>query len=449
MSHPQVLGIQFDGGGKYGDFGWMITRPEYKDDFFIFNENVEDFQSKSRSKGGGNAIIRPYVFSNPPMAGGIPAGYKDNIKSPHYKGFKHLDDEVKSLIDGAVDAIAKIVKKRKVRHIYYISRPNDGILGSSIFKVDENVLKYITDQIKSLSNITYDGESILESVRKISKQSPPLSIHKFEKRHKISELVLLEFPDKSMGVCGNVREHLEELNQMGGSEPDYNFVGSFNNILMSGYYFDQESYNAIYEYFNKRPKVSISIVKYNVVDGKRRYGLFGNLFAYRNVLPSMGAKFKHRLLFKGPGEVTTPIVYFDKSARLKLQKYIYQANRRLMEMSDIELQTIYDEGFDNYEKPSSRRSGTSRTTDKTKERWYNDEQELGIQSYSDSSIAVFGNTYPHKEELMKAGGKFNRFLERAYPDAQGYNEYKKTPGFIFPSKKYDEVVALVDDINAR
>ena len=71
----QVIGSIFGGGGKAGDFGWMIQQPEYDDALFIFNDNEEQFLAFRKNpksgagcaRGGGNAIIRPYQCAEPQL----------------------------------------------------------------------------------------------------------------------------------------------------------------------------------------------------------------------------------------------------------------------------------------------------------------------------------------------------------------------------------------------
>jgi len=52
--------------------------------------------------------------------------------------------------------------------------------------------------------------------------------------------------------------------------------------------------------------------------------------------------------------------------------------------------------------------------------------EVQVIEYSDKSIAVIGNTYPIKEKLKAAGGKFNKFLTCG-------------AGWIFPKSKLEEL----------
>ena len=54
----QVIGSIFSGGGKSGDFGWMIEQPEYADALFVFNDNEEQFLAFRRNPKGGYGCDR-------------------------------------------------------------------------------------------------------------------------------------------------------------------------------------------------------------------------------------------------------------------------------------------------------------------------------------------------------------------------------------------------------
>lgn len=145
----KIIPSVYSGDGKVGDFGWMITQPEYAKTFFIFNDNVSQFQMHQDhpnnlsgcSIGGGNAIIRPYQCKTPPQAGGIPTG-------PSFSG---LTPDVKQMIDVAIQAIKNGIQAGDYNSVAYSSNGHGG-LGTSIFKVPEAVKTYIVAQINTLSN---------------------------------------------------------------------------------------------------------------------------------------------------------------------------------------------------------------------------------------------------------------------------------------------------------
>ena len=58
-----------------------------------------------------------------------------------------------------------------------------------------------------------------------------------------------------------------------------------------------------------------------------------------------------------------------------------------------------------------------------------------ITTYSQRSVAVFGDTYPFRKQLKEIGGKYNKFLS--------YNE-QKTPGWIFSLTKLEALEQLLN-----
>ena len=139
-----VIGTVYEGNNKLGDFNWMIKQAEFKNCLFIFNDNVE--HHGSNRKGGGNAIIRQYnKHSNldKPMSAGIPTGTLLN------GGFTELSEEVKTLIDDCIIGIKELIEKYKYETVYF-SADKNGKLGTSIFKVNKDVINYITEKIMML-----------------------------------------------------------------------------------------------------------------------------------------------------------------------------------------------------------------------------------------------------------------------------------------------------------
>jgi hypothetical protein len=57
--------------------------------------------------------------------------------------------------------------------------------------------------------------------------------------------------------------------------------------------------------------------------------------------------------------------------------------------------------------------------------------EVSVIEYSEKAIAVIGDTYPIKEKLKEAGGKFNKFLSCG-------------AGWIFPKTKLTELQTLLN-----
>ena len=145
---PQIIGSQFTGKNKYGDFAWMIKQDEYSNALFIFNDDIESIHKYQ--KGAGNACIRPYNSNNPaieiPRSAGIPTGSRKQKK-----GFQELNSESQSQIDDAIDKIKTLILQHQYETIYY-SAKSTGELGTNLFKPCHEIVEYITEQISSLSS---------------------------------------------------------------------------------------------------------------------------------------------------------------------------------------------------------------------------------------------------------------------------------------------------------
>jgi hypothetical protein len=148
----QVIGSQFSGAGAEGDFSWMIERPEYADALFVFNDNEEQFRAYVKdpaggagcSPGGGNAVIRPYRCADPPRAAGIPTGSGGG-------GYPSLTDAVRGVIDDAIAVIEDLLASGRYERLVY-SAASDGGLGTGIFRVGDDVKRYIVDELRKLGD---------------------------------------------------------------------------------------------------------------------------------------------------------------------------------------------------------------------------------------------------------------------------------------------------------
>lgn len=165
MFDIQIIGTKFIRHNQFGDFNWMCNINNYSNALFIFNDN-EEYHKTCRT-GAGNAIMRRYnKYSNlvKPKSAGIPTG---TLKKG---GYTKLSVRTKNKIDSAFNEIIDLINKYNYKQIYYSSEL-DGKLGTSIFTVNDNVLKYITHRlynlsinpicikiIKTLSNDLYDDE---------------------------------------------------------------------------------------------------------------------------------------------------------------------------------------------------------------------------------------------------------------------------------------------------
>jgi hypothetical protein len=145
-----VIGSVFRGPSEPGDFRWMITRPEYADTLFIFNDNESEFRAHQRHPpgssgchaGGGNAVIRPYQCQDPPRAAGVPTGATG--------GYTELTDHVRATIDDALAAIGGLLATGRYRQVIYSAANDAGDLGTGIFTVDDEVKRYIVDGLRRL-----------------------------------------------------------------------------------------------------------------------------------------------------------------------------------------------------------------------------------------------------------------------------------------------------------
>jgi len=142
----KVIGSVFKAKGQEGDFDWQIRSGLYEDSLFIYND--DEMRRKWKRAGQGNAVIRKYnryALPERPRSVGICTGNgKEN------KGYTSLDEHTKSVIDDCISEVIEIVNKYGYKKIYYSAKEPDGLLGTSIFQVDDDVLQYITKKIRSL-----------------------------------------------------------------------------------------------------------------------------------------------------------------------------------------------------------------------------------------------------------------------------------------------------------
>lgn len=147
----QITGCVFAGPRQHGDFAWMLTRPEYDDAVFVFNDNESQFRAYRAdptggagcSPGGGNAVIRPYRCHQPPRAAGIPTG--------DGSGYAALDEHARSVIDEAVGVIADLLGTGRYQRVFYSADADDPeLLGTGIFRVGDDVRRYVVTRIRAL-----------------------------------------------------------------------------------------------------------------------------------------------------------------------------------------------------------------------------------------------------------------------------------------------------------
>ena len=144
----EIIGTVYTSKVKYGDFEYMINSGKFKNSLFIFNDN--ELLHETCLEGKGNAIIRKYnIFSylNKPHSAGIVTGKKP-IKNGGYKKF---DTETKKKIDSCITEIKILLEKNIYERIFYSAEEENGLIGTSIFKVNIDVLNYITQEIWKLN----------------------------------------------------------------------------------------------------------------------------------------------------------------------------------------------------------------------------------------------------------------------------------------------------------
>jgi hypothetical protein len=125
-----------------GDFTCMIKHREYADALFVFNDNEEQFLSRSCIAGAENTAIRPYQCVTPPRATGIPTGSGG-------VGYASLTPHVKSIIDEAIARIYTICAENSYKYVYY-SVTSTGELNTQLFKVGADVKTYIVQQLNAV-----------------------------------------------------------------------------------------------------------------------------------------------------------------------------------------------------------------------------------------------------------------------------------------------------------
>ena len=141
----EIYGTIFTKKGVFGDFEWQINSGNYEDALFIFND--DEYRNKWKKGGKGNSVIRKYnkYACSKPRSVGITTGYGTS-------GYTSLNEKTKQKIDSCIEEIKEIINQFGYTKIYYSAKESNGILGTSIFHVNQEVLEYITKEIHSLIN---------------------------------------------------------------------------------------------------------------------------------------------------------------------------------------------------------------------------------------------------------------------------------------------------------
>lgn len=138
----QIIGTVFGGKGKFGDFDWQIQSGQYEDSLFLFNDDEK--RNKWKKAGRGNAVIRKYNKY------GLAKPRSCGIITGNDVGYTDLTAENKAIIDRCFEEVKEILQIHGYKKVYYSAQTENGRLGTSIFIVGDDVIEYITTQIKSL-----------------------------------------------------------------------------------------------------------------------------------------------------------------------------------------------------------------------------------------------------------------------------------------------------------
>lgn len=121
-----------------------------KTSLYIYNDNLESFNSKSCKPGLGNACIRLWNKHNPkfrtkPYSASVVTG------SFKHRGFSSLDKDTKNIIDTCFAEIRECIVAHNITEVWYSVNDDSGIIGQSLFQINDDVREYITQSIHNLS----------------------------------------------------------------------------------------------------------------------------------------------------------------------------------------------------------------------------------------------------------------------------------------------------------
>jgi hypothetical protein len=145
----EVIGSVFDKPGRDGDFSWMSRQAEHEKTLFIFNDNEEQFRAFVKGErsgitaGGGNAGIRPLRGLKPPRAAGVPTGSRG-------RGYSRLDESSKKVIDESISVVQELLNTGRYERLVFSADKNQSTIGTGMFRVAEDVKKYIYDALMVL-----------------------------------------------------------------------------------------------------------------------------------------------------------------------------------------------------------------------------------------------------------------------------------------------------------
>jgi hypothetical protein len=128
----------------------MLEMPEYQDALFIFNDNERQFREHLQHgpgmnlcvAGSGNAKIRHLQCQANPRVMGVPTGDGG--------GYAALTPHVREIVGEATKQIESLLASGRFRRVYF-NAASDGLIATGIFKVDDEVRQYITDELRALA----------------------------------------------------------------------------------------------------------------------------------------------------------------------------------------------------------------------------------------------------------------------------------------------------------
>jgi len=164
-----ITPMHYNSVTKEGCFKTMLERNEADNAIIVYNENVIDYLDWDDSRAGaGSAKIRPYAWpynqDKKPRVIGLPTGF-----SSASKGFEQLDRDTKEAIDSTIQRLILFCRQYHdiERIIYSADESNDQILGTGLFKVNHEVLTYISSMLWKIPSMVDNGGLNIRSLEKI------------------------------------------------------------------------------------------------------------------------------------------------------------------------------------------------------------------------------------------------------------------------------------------
>ena len=159
----QVKGVVYTRDGKEHDFLHELQNNVRPRTLYIMNDNDR------RRGNGGNARIREYTYRSilektndenvaiqTARAVGVCTGYMDT--SDNIRAYRSLDaNNANDTIGKDIEDIRKLLKTNRFDTIHYSASERNGSIGVGIFRreIGQGVVNHITEQLRSLSNLTF------------------------------------------------------------------------------------------------------------------------------------------------------------------------------------------------------------------------------------------------------------------------------------------------------